>query len=364
MSAKATVVVVAAGIAFSAPLPRWLFSSELEALAFRFLVVAATIFVVVRDEFGLFRQLEGEEENSAATSEQATPQKKQEFVSKIKILYGSTTGNAKSLAMALRKRINTHTRKTTALVANLKDYEPEDLVNEECVAIIISTWNGGEPPKDAVFFDKFLTDTVLDFRRSKTMLEKVKFCVYGLGSSAYSEDVFCTASKRIHKSLLDLGAKPIAELSFGDDAQGDMDAEFANWVQAEVMPNFQQATRGTATAKSGTDATAKTTDSPKKLSKRQARLLRQKQNEARYGPSRAKIVRQAKKKEKMKPAPLQEEDLINDTFLSLPERLEQEEKLRQERAAKLAAGMCDCKFPSTFCSCENCGNVDLFCGFC
>ena len=381
MSAQAVVLVAAAGIAFAVPLPAQFFSTDTEQTIFRVLIVAAAALVVWRDDFGLFKQTpsssssssssSGVEKNrseggattsatstsgDAADADDSSPSSPSSSssaaLSKIKILYASTTGNAKSLAMALRKAVNTHTRKATATVGNLKDYEPEDLVNEKCVAVVVSTWTGGEPPRDAVFFDKFLTDAVLDFRRSKTMLEDLSFCVFGLGSSAYSKDVFCTAAKRIHRSLRRLGATPFAEIAFGDDAQGDMDAEFAEWVRSEVLPNFAKAQAKVSRAGGQNDSAA---DGPgaapegsaakKPLSKRQARLLRQKQNEARYGPSRAKVARTAKKRQKMKPADLEEEDIINDTFLSLPERQEQEEaaaaakeKARQEAAANLAAG--------------------------
>jgi tRNA wybutosine-synthesizing protein 1 len=334
--AKAVVFVACAAIAYAIPLPPSFFDSDFELGLFRIVIVAAAAMVLARDDYGLFSDVTEADlkpeniqtacDNNAVGAENSVNATKIVPISKMKILYGSTTGNAKSLALALRKSVNAHTRKTTARVMNLKDYEPEDLVKEECVAVICSTWNGGEPPKDAVFFDKFLSDAVLDFRRSKTMLNGLRICVYGLGSSAYPDKVFCTASKRMHESLLDLGATAFTDIGFGDDAQGDMDAEFALWVQNGVLPFFPGATHvapGCSTTKSSSsdafDSNKLTGQDDKVLSKRQARKLRQQRNLKRYGPSKTRLARERRKKEKLKPVPLEEEDKVNDTYLSLPE---------------------------------------------
>lgn len=323
-SAKLAVFIVCVSVSvwmpLPGPLPSWLFSSPFEYTLFRLICIVVSALVLWRDSHDIFRVKTSVNPPSLSTAED-----KVKYLKSLKILYGSTTGNAKSLALALRKKLNTYTRKSTATVVNLKDYEPEDLEKEECIAIVVSTWNGGEAPRDAVFFTKFLEDVVLDFRRSKQMLNKLKFCVFGLGSSAYPEEFFCTASKNIQKNLIKLGANKLCDIGFGDDAQGDMDGDFAAWIEQNLLQHFAKAPINPLNKhqRNSQSATNVTEHDGKHLSKRQARLLRQKQNLERYGPSKTKIKRDLQKKKKNKPAKLEEEDLINDTFLSLPELQDQ-----------------------------------------
>ena len=161
VSTKAMLMFGAvAAVALAVPIPESWFSSRVESILFRVVVIVAAALFVWRDTFGLQKPTAegaaGTEASASASSTQATDtttadaQQEQCIVNKVKILYASTTGNAKSLALAMRKTINTHTRKSTATASNLKDYEPEDLVKEECIAIVLPTWTGGSPPKVCV----------------------------------------------------------------------------------------------------------------------------------------------------------------------------------------------------------------------
>ena len=76
-------------------------------------------------------------------------------------------------------------------VINLSHYEAEDkLPNEKyCVNVfILSTYEGGKPPPNTEWFCKWLEEVSSDFRVHKSLLKNVKFAVFGLGNSFYSDN--------------------------------------------------------------------------------------------------------------------------------------------------------------------------------
>ena len=89
-------------------------------------------------------------------------------VSKLNILFGSTTGTAKKFADlladdALKKGF--HVR-----VSNLANLEPEDTLalfaaeENSVTLILISTYTDGTPPESATWFCRWLEETAKDFR--------------------------------------------------------------------------------------------------------------------------------------------------------------------------------------------------------
>jgi sulfite reductase alpha subunit-like flavoprotein len=121
-----------------------------------------------------------------ATSEQGVPAQSAAVNGKILILYGTTTGTAKSFALKLQSKLLIVGREVQ--VCNLAEYDQEKLVKENIVLYICSTWEGGVAPESCQPFLIDLKDYAHDFRVSKDLLEKVKFAVFGLGGELYSSN--------------------------------------------------------------------------------------------------------------------------------------------------------------------------------
>ncbi|XP_069891708.1 S-adenosyl-L-methionine-dependent tRNA 4-demethylwyosine synthase TYW1-like isoform X5 [Dipodomys merriami] len=115
-------------------------------------------------------------------------QKKQVFVSGVKIFYGSQTGTAKGFAASLAKAVTALDLPVT--VVNLKDYDPDDRLAGEATSkgvcvFLLATYTDGQPTESAQWFCKWLQEAAHDFRYGKTYLEGMRYAVFGLGNSAY-----------------------------------------------------------------------------------------------------------------------------------------------------------------------------------
>lgn len=120
---------------------------------------------------------------------------------KVTIVYGTETGNAKKLAteFATKARKGGHQVK----LAGLDQYRLSDLAKEENFIVIVSTHGDGEPPAAAKkFFDHILG--------GKLELTKLRYGVLALGDSAYP--LFCQAGEQLDGRLEALGGKRILPL--------------------------------------------------------------------------------------------------------------------------------------------------------
>jgi sulfite reductase (NADPH) flavoprotein alpha-component len=113
------------------------------------------------------------------------------------ILYGTETGNGRSLAKGLAEAATA--RGLTAGVADLGDYKARELKNEQDLLFIVSTYGEGDPPQPAVGFFEFLEGA------RAPRLDAVRYSVLALGDSTYEK--YCEAGKRIDARLEVLGAK-------------------------------------------------------------------------------------------------------------------------------------------------------------
>lgn len=105
----------------------------------------------------------------------------------------------------------------------------EQLWREQLVVFIVSTYQGGQPPADAVWFCNWLDDMATDFRVGSAALTNTRVAVFGCGSSVYG-DHFNAVAKRLNTQLVALGAQRMARLGLGDDAAADMAAHFDQWA--------------------------------------------------------------------------------------------------------------------------------------
>lgn len=127
------------------------------------------------------------------------------------IAFGSQSGNAESLAKRLAREATG--RGFAARAAGLDSLQPADLVREQNVLLITSTWGEGDMPDNAMsFWDS------INQNGSSPALTGVKYSVLALGDKNYG-DTFCLAGKKIDARLAELGAMRVLE-------RVDCDVEF------------------------------------------------------------------------------------------------------------------------------------------
>ncbi|XP_035690787.1 S-adenosyl-L-methionine-dependent tRNA 4-demethylwyosine synthase TYW1-like isoform X2 [Branchiostoma floridae] len=155
----------------------------------------------------------------------------------LRIFYGTQTGTAKHFAELL------HTAaQDRGLTSGVKDLakvtDPEDTFTEEMEAgsvcvFILSTYTDGQPPEGAAWVCRWLEESSTDFRVSKTLLGKLKYAVFGLGSSEYGDN-FNMASRKLEQWLQTLGAQGVFPRGEGDQnvagsRHGSLEQDFAVW---------------------------------------------------------------------------------------------------------------------------------------
>lgn len=140
--------------------------------------------------------------NGAASAEPKRP---------LLVAFGSQSGNAESLAKRLAREASG--RGFAARAAGLDSLQPADLIKEQNVLLITSTWGEGDMPDNAVsFWDS------LNQNGSSPKLDGVQYSILALGDKNYG-DTFCLAGRKLDVRLAELGAKRIVD-------RVDCDVEF------------------------------------------------------------------------------------------------------------------------------------------
>lgn len=122
------------------------------------------------------------------------------------ILYGSQTGNARSVADSLGERALA--QGLDARVFSMADFKPRDLTREHAVLIVVSTQGEGEPPESALELHSYLSG------KRAPKLEDLRYAVLGLGDSSY--ELFCQAAVDFDERLEGVGARRLAPLKCCD----------------------------------------------------------------------------------------------------------------------------------------------------
>ena len=144
----------------------------------------------------------------------------------IRIVYGTTTNTCKKIAASLEVYLQSHGLDVE--VADLGEYDQDNLEQEEVLIAIVSTWTGGTPPEKARGFYAWLKDMSQDFRVDKaTFLGGLRFAVLGLGNSDYAKD-YCKAALDLDSMLGQLGGKRIAAVVKCDDST-DVEKDILEW---------------------------------------------------------------------------------------------------------------------------------------
>lgn len=166
---------------------------------------------------------------------------------KIKILFGSRTGNSKQAATdAYNKALSLG---IGAELVDMNDYSARKLKKEKYVLFVVSTDGEGEPPLPAEDLHSFL------HAKNAPKLSDLNYSVLALGDSSYKQ--YCQTGKDIDHRLEELGATRIynrvdCDLDFTDTAQQWQD-EVLNLLKSEVGTSEQIAKQATANAPKAND---------------------------------------------------------------------------------------------------------------
>ncbi|XP_061575847.1 S-adenosyl-L-methionine-dependent tRNA 4-demethylwyosine synthase TYW1 [Cololabis saira] len=157
-------------------------------------------------------------------------------VSGVKIFFGSQTGTAKGFAEELREEVKT--LGVAAEVIDMKDYDPDDRLADECESrsvcvFLVATYTDGRPTDNAQWFCTWLQEASTDFRYGKTFLRGLRYAVFGLGDSAYTGH-YNTVGKNLDKWLWMLSAARVLTRGEGDcntakSRSGSVQADFRAW---------------------------------------------------------------------------------------------------------------------------------------
>lgn len=152
-------------------------------------------------------------------------------VKKITLLFGTETGNSKSVATqlaAVAKKKGIVTK-----LAGLDQYRISDLTKEEYLFIAISTQGEGEPPESAKKFYEYIHQNELN-------LSNTKFSVLALGDSSYP--LFCKTGEDVDTRLEQFGATRVVPLQKCDV---DYEADAKQWFE-KVLVYLQQSVTSSA----------------------------------------------------------------------------------------------------------------------
>jgi len=157
----------------------------------------------------------------------------------LKVIYGTQTGLAKYFAEQMKTEIANFDQNIHCDIVDMKDCEAEEFLPDQCdkdttCVFIISTYTDGEPPESAAWFCKYLREASDDFRVQKSMLESLKYTVFGLGNSIY-ESNYNSAGKDLDSWLKKLSACCIFPIGLGDDNtmrtdEQNVTNDFENWM--------------------------------------------------------------------------------------------------------------------------------------
>ena len=147
--------------------------------------------------------------------------------SRLTVVYGSQTGNAKRIAEALAAKFEGEGLPVRLLRADA--YPTRELKDERFLAIVISTQGDGDPPDDARALVEFIEG------KRAPQLPQLRFTVLGLGDTSYPQ--FCVIGQRLDARFEALGAQRWVARA---DADLDIDTVATPW-STQVLAEAKEA---------------------------------------------------------------------------------------------------------------------------
>ena len=156
------------------------------------------------------------------------------------IAYGTQTGTSRIFANELASLCSIANISHRVASLSTKDCpNPDDFLlrcesEDSLLLIILSTYEEGMPPEEVRWFWTWLQDATQDHRVSKTLLQRLHFCVFGIGHSVYGPYRFCTAGRQVDEWLASLSAKRLLPFATGDQdvnasVNGGLEEDFEVW---------------------------------------------------------------------------------------------------------------------------------------
>jgi sulfite reductase (NADPH) flavoprotein alpha-component len=139
---------------------------------------------------------------------------------KLTVLYGTESGNCESLADRTVKEAKK--RGFQAVMKNMSEISPADLVKAANLLVIVSTWGDGEPPETAISFYK-------EFMTADLALSGVRYSVCALGDTSYEK--FCQTGKDLDARFEALGA---VRVSNRQDCDVDYEESYTGWLESSL----------------------------------------------------------------------------------------------------------------------------------
>ncbi|XP_048017873.1 nitric oxide synthase 2b, inducible [Megalobrama amblycephala] len=133
------------------------------------------------------------------------------------ILYATETGRSQIFAKKLNAMMNCA---FSSKVVCMEDYNFSELEKESLLIVVTSTFGNGDCPGNGESFKKELLSL-------KSLRNKVRFCVFGLGSRMYPN--FCAFAHAVDDKFAALGAVRVSSTGEGDELNGQEEA-FSAWA--------------------------------------------------------------------------------------------------------------------------------------
>lgn len=144
-----------------------------------------------------------------------------------KLFFASQTGTSKSLALRLSALLSSNRLDLDLL--DPAEYEPEDLPKETLVLLVASTWEDGNPPPNATFLARWLSESADDFRVGSLLLSRCRFAVFGVGSGSYGP-TYNASAKNFSHWFEALGASQLLPPCEADcDDEEGLERTFDRW---------------------------------------------------------------------------------------------------------------------------------------
>ena len=168
----------------------------------------------------------GAKKNNSAASEEVV-------LTPLTVLYGSQSGNCEALSKDIRKY--SKAQGFEAKISELDSFDRDSISDVKHLIILCSTFGEGDPPDNAVEFNKWLMAD-----DAPSLPDTLNFSVCGLGDSSYT--YFNKAAKDIDARLAELGATRVTDLIECDVAFED---DYADWKKAVFeTESFKSASAG------------------------------------------------------------------------------------------------------------------------